>query len=68
LRCDAGACDPKSGCSKNSDCDRAFALFGRQTGRGKANDDSIVSRKHQVDHDHLDQGHDSVAGDEIGHN
>jgi hypothetical protein len=46
----------------------SIALFGRQTGRGKANDDSIVSRQHQVDHDHLDQGHDSVAGDEIGHN
>jgi hypothetical protein len=68
LRCYAGECVSKSGCSKNSDYDRALSLLGRQTGRGKANDDSIVSRQHQVDHDDLDQGHDSVAGSDIGHN
>jgi hypothetical protein len=49
--CYAGECDSKSGCSKNSDYDRALSLLGRQTGRGKANDDSIVSRQHHVDHD-----------------
>jgi hypothetical protein len=28
---------------------------------------TALSCQHQVDHDHLDQGHDSVAGDDIGH-
>src|SRR5215469_9513878 len=68
LRCDAGECNPKSGCSKNSDYDRALALLGRQAGCGMANDNGIVSGQHQVDYDDLDQGHGSVAGDEIGHN
>ncbi len=66
-RCYAGAYDPKGSSSKNADYDRALSLLGRQTGCSEANDDSIVSSQHQVDHDDLDQGRDGAAGDQIGH-
>jgi hypothetical protein len=67
LRCCAGACNPKSSRSKDADYDRALSLLGRQACRGKANHDGIVSSQHQVDHDDLNQGRDSGAGDDIGH-
>jgi hypothetical protein len=42
-------------------------LLRRQARCRKANHDGVVSGQQQVDHDDLDQGRDSVTGDDIGH-
>jgi hypothetical protein len=67
LRRYAGAYDAKGGRSENADCDCAFLLLGGQVSGGKPDDESIVSSQHQVDGDDLNQGRDSGAADEIGH-
>ena len=33
-----------------------LALLGGQAGRERADDDRIVARQHQIDHQHLDEG------------
>lgn len=67
LRCDPRAQDPQSSCRKNADCDRTLALLKRQAGRGKTDDESVVSSQHEVDEDDLNQGADRLAADETGH-
>jgi len=42
-------------------------LIRRQAGSGKANDDCIVAREHEVDHDDLKQRRQGVGADEISH-
>jgi hypothetical protein len=42
------------------DQDRARALLAGQPRRRQADDDRVVAGQHQVDRDHLEQGHASV--------
>ncbi len=67
LNGDAREQDAQHGCGDDPNQNRARAPFFGQAGRRQADDDRIVARQHQVDHDDLEKGGDRTLRENLGH-
>src|SRR5215472_18435865 len=62
-------CEYNAQCRRgaNANEDRLRALLVRQTSRSKANDDGVIARQNQVDHDDLEERCNGVACQQSSH-
>ena len=64
---DRGERDAQQRRRPDADQNGALAPLGRQAGGGEPDDDRVVARQHQVDHDDLQEGGDRGLCEEVVH-